>query len=403
MEHNILESINEEELGARLRRERQRTGLTQAAAADVIGVARTTLLAIEQGNRRIRANELIGLARAYGCQVSDFVRPQPPVLSFDDQFRGVKVEGVTSDQLRENITLFEEVCFNYLALEETVGAVRRPRVSAPYPLTGVAIEQAAERIAIEERSRLGLGDGPIPQLRDILENDVGLRVFSLPFHPSEQIAGMYTYSEELGGCIASNSQQVAERRLWFLARAFAHFLTERNNALVLSLGEQARLSRGERFAQAFAEYFLMPTTGLLRRAHPVLAEDGRPTTAHLCLLADYYGVTAEAMTRRLERIHIIRNGSWDRISERHREVESLAESPATYRTESTTDPGDYFPKRYRFLAVYALDHSLISEGQFARYLRVDRLKARGIAHEVRSEMDGLSSSSLVGSEMAVIA
>ena len=42
-----------------------------------------------------------------------------------------------------------------------------------YDVTNMPIEAAAESIAIAERQRLGLGDSPVPMLRNILEQSVG--------------------------------------------------------------------------------------------------------------------------------------------------------------------------------------------------------------------------------------
>ena len=60
-------------------------------------------------------------------------------------------------------------------------------------------EKAAEELAAAERMRLGLGDGPVAHLRDALEADVGLRIFTLDL-PS-RVAGLFAYSEDLGGCV----------------------------------------------------------------------------------------------------------------------------------------------------------------------------------------------------------
>jgi len=53
-----------------------------------------------------------------------------------------------------------------------------------YRISGLPISHAAEGLASQERNRLGLGDGPIPILRDLLEQEVGLRIFYLPLCPS---------------------------------------------------------------------------------------------------------------------------------------------------------------------------------------------------------------------------
>jgi len=61
-----LEQIMPVEAGERLRIAREGAKITQAAAASAIGVARTTIVAIEQGERRARINELQQLAKLYG-------------------------------------------------------------------------------------------------------------------------------------------------------------------------------------------------------------------------------------------------------------------------------------------------------------------------------------------------
>ena len=85
----------------------------------VIDVARTTITAIEKGERRIKAEELIKLARAYGRQVSDFVRPAPKIDPFQVQFRGPYTR--TSEDataITTYIDELEQLCRNYLELEQ---------------------------------------------------------------------------------------------------------------------------------------------------------------------------------------------------------------------------------------------------------------------------------------------
>ena len=41
------------------------------------------------------------------------------------------------------------------------------------------------------------------------------------------VAGIYSYTEELGGCIAVNARHPAERRRWSMAHEYGHFLTRR--------------------------------------------------------------------------------------------------------------------------------------------------------------------------------
>src|SRR5882724_370057 len=127
METNILDTIDMRELGKELQQARIKRGLTQEEAAKIIEVARTTITAIEKGERRIKAGELISLARAYGRQVSDFVRQRPQVESFQPQFRAqfrgpYLLTDLDEQAITPSIATLEELCRDYLELEEIMEA-----------------------------------------------------------------------------------------------------------------------------------------------------------------------------------------------------------------------------------------------------------------------------------------
>ena len=75
--HESLEQLSPTDTGERLRIAREAANVTQAAAATAIGVARTTMIAIEQGERRVRIDELQKLAKVFGHRSMRFcvVRP----------------------------------------------------------------------------------------------------------------------------------------------------------------------------------------------------------------------------------------------------------------------------------------------------------------------------------------
>ena len=76
MSVQILDTIDAKKLGQELQRARKRERHDpRSSGAESIDATRTTMVAIEKGERRIRSGELIKLAEAYGRQVSDFPRP----------------------------------------------------------------------------------------------------------------------------------------------------------------------------------------------------------------------------------------------------------------------------------------------------------------------------------------
>jgi Zn-dependent peptidase ImmA (M78 family)/DNA-binding XRE family transcriptional regulator len=386
MESNILDHIDLRQIGKELQEARKNRGITQEAAAAVLGVARTTITAIEKGERRLKAGELIRLARAYGRQVSDFVRQRPEFESFQPQFRGPYLPTAVDEQtIASSIGILEELCRDYLELEEIMKAPLTRKYPPIYEVAGLPPEQAAESVAIEERNRLGLGDGPIPILRYLLEQDVGFRLFYLPLPP--RFSELYVYDDAVGACMAINRQHPEERRRWSAAHGYAHFLAHRYKAEVAVDNGYRRQPESERFADAFARYFLMPSGGLIRRFNDIRRTQEKVTPADLCTLAHYYGVSVEALTRHLEDLKLLPTGTWDTLRDRGFKVREaqrqlgLAEIPA---------PDETLPRRYQYLVLTAFEQELITEGQLAHFLRVDRLEARRAIEVLRENTHGVS-------------
>ncbi|NES65979.1 MAG: ImmA/IrrE family metallo-endopeptidase [Okeania sp. SIO2D1] len=239
------------------------------------------------------------------------------------------------------------------------------------------IERTAEAIALEERQRLGLGDGPIPLLRDTLEQSVGLRIFYLKM-PSKY-SGVYTYDEKLGGCMAINANHPEERRRWSLAYGYLHFLAHRLTSVVGLIERQyQKMPESEQLAEAFPKYFLMPTSGLMKRFNNICRanKNQKFTPTNLFILARYYGVSVEAIANRLEEMELLPSGTWERLHYGGFIVRKVQEELGL---EAILPHADTTPAHYQHLAIEALDLGLITEGRFANFLNVDRLEARRIA------------------------
>ena len=82
-----MQELVDTDVGARLRVAREGAGLTQAAAAEAIGVARTTLVALEKGQRRPRIGEIQELARRYGTSANALLRREAAHVDLTPRFR----------------------------------------------------------------------------------------------------------------------------------------------------------------------------------------------------------------------------------------------------------------------------------------------------------------------------
>jgi Zn-dependent peptidase ImmA (M78 family)/DNA-binding XRE family transcriptional regulator len=382
---NILDKIDLRQLGERLQQARKKSGMTQADAAQIIDAARTTIVAIEKGERRLKPNELIKLARAYGQAVSNFVRQSPIIEPFEVQFRAAYRRSETEEaQINPAIWRLEELCQNYLELEKIMDAPLPRNYPQEYDVTNMPIEAAAESIAIAERQRLGIGDSPIPILRDVLEQSVGLRIFYLEM-PSKY-SGVYSYDEQFGGCIAINAKHPEDRRRWSLAHEYLHFLAHRRKPVLDYENQYQRKPDTERLADSFPDYFLMPTSGLLKRFNDMYQTHGKFTPTNLFTLAHYYGVSIEALGNRLESIKLIPSGTVERLRDRGLKVRKVQQELGLEEIPQRTD---MLPIHYQYLAIEAFDQGLITEGRFANFLGVDRIEARRIAELLRDYSSGM--------------
>ncbi len=381
MQQDVLEATDPRVLGRRLQEARKARHFTQKEVAESLGLARTTITALENGERRIRPKELIQLARLFGRSVSSLVGPRATGEDFYVQFRAAVAGARTrkdQEELERGVQSFQGLCEDYLYLERLNGAPIRRSYPSQYLISGVSPEVAAEDVASSERNRLGMGDGPILNLREILESDVGVRVFYTEL-PS-RVAGLFAYTEELGGCIAVNSKHPEERRRWSMAHEFGHFLTSRFRSEVSMLATYERVPAGERFADAFARCLLMPAAGLRRRFHEIFrASEGKLTVAEVCRVAHYYFVSVQAMMLRMEELRLLPGGAWERLRDRGFKVREAQEQLGW--VPQAHDDGS-LPIRYQLLAIRAFEEGKLSEGELANVLRVDRVSARRIVQRL---------------------
>ena len=375
MQKDEASGIEPRALGRRLQEARRARGMTQQDVADTLGLARTTVTALEKGERRARPDEIIRMAGIFGRPVSELVGDREPIPDFAVQFR-TAVGDAESPQAREELSQavleFQRLCEDYLYIERLNGTALQQNYIPQYSIRGSSPEDAAEDIASAERNRLGLGDGPLLNIREVLEDDVAIRVFTTNL-PS-RVAGLFAYTEKLGGCIAVNALHPQERRRWSMAHEYGHFLTSRFHSEISILGTFRRVPAAERFADAFARCFLMPATGLRRRFNEMSrANDGVMTAADICRIAHYYFVSVETMTLRLEELRLLPGGTWDRLRDRGFRVrEAQQQLGLTHRP----DGEGMFPMRYQLLAIRAYEEGNLTEGELSQLLRVDRVSAR---------------------------
>jgi Zn-dependent peptidase ImmA (M78 family)/transcriptional regulator with XRE-family HTH domain len=377
------QDISPQVVGSRLQEARKARGLTQQYAAEALGMSRPTYVAIEKGERVAQPQELIRLAELYGRTIHELLRQRPPIRDFVPHFRAAATEAREgTPDLDKAAALLQQLSDDYVELEQLCRTPLPRNYPAVYDISGLDPTEAAEQVAAAERNRLGLGDGPVANLRELLETDVGLRIFHIEL--PVRISGLFIFTEELGACIAVERRHPAGRRLWSLCHEYAHFLVHRYEAEVTVLRADSHGSRKERFADSFAKAFLMPGLGLRRRFNDLLRSAGQITPAALITLADLYGGSFEALLLRLEDLCLLPVGTWHRLKGDKFRVKEAQQMLGV--GPGTGEP--MLPRRFMSLAVRAYEAESLSEGELVEVLHTDRQQARQIVQELttRSEV-----------------
>lgn len=380
----ILHLLDHRELGRKLRNARRKRGMTQEQAAEVIGVGRTTMVAIEKGTRPVSPIELLRLSIAYGKDISKFIEEANREAQFaDPQFRGPADYDTESDaEIEAWVDELKELSYSCFEVESILEAPLVRKYPLEYQVGQLNAHESAESIALEERQRLGLGDGPIHALRDLLEQEVGLRIYCLPIKPS-RFSAIYVYSDQIGACIAVNSQHPIERMRMSLAHDYGHFLTFRQMPKVYTEQHGARRSRREILAEQFAIHFLMPASGIFRRFASVQSSKGRVTPYDVVEMAHYFGVSFQALLYRLEGLKLIPSGMHDYLRAQGFKVRDAQHQLAIERNTLSVSR---LPMRHQLLAIEAYRKGLLGESELAALFEVDRSRARELAILPREEI-----------------
>jgi Zn-dependent peptidase ImmA (M78 family)/DNA-binding XRE family transcriptional regulator len=364
-------------VGSNVASARKKAKLTQDALAKLIGVSRPTIVAMESGQRAMTELELHAIANKVGASLRDLLNLGAPDASATVRFRATR----STDEVQSALGALEDYGRRYVRLEQLASDRIVRREPPTFSLDRAKnIDRAAEELAATERLRLGLGDGPLPDLRVVFEEDAGLRIFGLDELRRTKISGLFAYSREYGPLVGFNAAHDPRRVRWTLCHEYAHYLTERYEPeITIDAGDHPiRRDRGEVFANAFASRFLMPATGLSRRFSDMLSDaDGEIKVAHLLMLAQFFEVSFQALTQRLEDIGRVTRGTYDMLRDRgFRPLE--AEEFLGFERR----PLDRLPFRYVFLVATLYARGTISEGDVATYLRTDRLSARELLQRV---------------------
>lgn len=368
------------EIGERLRIAREATKLTQTAAAEAIGAARTTIVAIEQGKRRIRIDELQKLTKLYSTSANAILRREAIHVDMIPRFR--KLASHTDEAASSAARLLNDLVRAEVELENVLGVVRQSNYPTERPILPGDVYSQAEQDAQELRDWLGLGPGPVLDVVSILSLQMGLRVYVRPLDAS--ISGLFAFDDATGGAVLLNMNHPFARLKQTAAHELGHFISARRSPEIYT-DQEKFVSREERYANAFQRCFLTPAREIRQRFAEITAGQTHLTRRHVILLAYMFGVSREATVRRLEELKLAKEGTWDWFAANGGITDEQAQQvlgTLSERNQYAAEAQQLVPLRLSLLAREAWKREIYSEGQLARLLQLNR-------HEIRELLDGV--------------
>ncbi len=287
---------------AHLKQAREQTGLTQDAFARSLGLSSEFISLLEAGKRAPSLETLSRIATALNREPSFFFSEREPAFTL--LFRAASLD----DRARAELDHFQRYVEDYLRLEEATG---RRLEEAPL-CTG---NLSPERLAAEERRRLGLGDEPVRDIFALVERS-GLRIMRRIMPLEVRISGFFVHLEAQEASFALiNASQTLCRQVFTAAHEYCHYLKDRHDGPLIHsqaifYGEPESgprtpgLAAKEQFAQTFAAHFLMPPSKV-RECIEKETVSRRLSYDDVLFAKRYFGVSAQAMLRTLRDLGLL--------------------------------------------------------------------------------------------------
>ena len=276
-------------LGKRIRARRLVLGLTQAdvvrglAAVENTPLTKAALSKYEIGKSEPRATVLLSLARILQCKPEYFL-PKPEFRVEWIAFRRKAGLGKTEQEriletAREHVNA--NICFQELLGDTTTPVKREARV--------ITSLEAAETVAQDIRTEWGIGFWPIESITSALEAD-GVTIIPVAGRPG--FDGLSGFADATFPFVVCNQNAPIDRYRMNLAHELGHLVIEP--------------TRDEKLDEALAFRF---AGALLAPAEMVFKTVGQKRSQvdirELLMLKEEYGISIQALIRRLLDLEII--------------------------------------------------------------------------------------------------
>jgi Zn-dependent peptidase ImmA (M78 family)/DNA-binding XRE family transcriptional regulator len=329
----------------RFKSARKMSGLTLQGLADKLGnrISKQALNKYESGDTKPDLTLIAPLCEALGLNPDFFHRERRVELAHYSFRKLVKLP--TSEQSMA-VEKTKDELERYLELEDLLGMQSNFKREVPNLPKGITTREQAEQAAEAVRAAFNLGNDPIFNIVETLE-DKGIKVVSFP--ADDSFSGMSTYVDEQTPVVVLNSNPgiKLDRRRFTAMHELAH--------LLLDFGELEEKDE-ERLCDAFAGAMLLPKEKVFEMF------GGRHRTSiiwkEMVQVKELYGISLRAMLYRLKDNGIITDYDLTTYMKELSRFYGRKNEPGEYK-------GDETPKRFRQLLYRALAEEIITTSKAA--------------------------------------
>ncbi len=288
-------------VGTKIRKLRESMGLTQEQLAKSVGLSSEFISLLELGKRVPSLDSLSSITTFFKKDISFFM------VEREEGFNLVMQSPHLDKKAKRVLKKFQNYADQYLWLEDLTG--RRLNLAPVY--TNIT----PERMADQERRRLGLGNEPIRHVLSLLELN-GLRILRYAIPADSNISGVHIFIELKQAAFALvDSHLPYDRQVFTAVHEYSHYLKDRFDEPVVDnpdifVDEYVTLYHPrERFAQRFASCFLMPRDKVREIVEKDLGKS-RLDFDDVLYLKIYFGVNSVDMLNTLKEMGYIPPIRW---------------------------------------------------------------------------------------------
>ena len=347
------------ELAARLKAARESLGFTLTEAAQMLGFQNyQTLKSIEDGEREVKASELSFFSKSYFISISNLIG-QKDIQQPNDFIWRNPPDANKKKQIEAKIYY---KCEQYSLLEKLLNIKSKKSIFFDLTLDEMRTNNDISNLAEEFRGCSNLGSRPAFTLQKILEQDFSIKIL---FEQIPEGSAVLLHHSEFGSVIVINSEETPWRRNYDLAHELFHLITWK----IISqndLYKSAHFDQIEKKAEQFASILLLPAVEVKAKIMERIENQNGLTYSDLIDIAMEFGISMQALLYRMANIGMMK---WEDADKYAKDQELIKMSRQKRNKEKEEKPNI---ERFNALAIRCLRKGLISRGQFAKIVGIDR-------------------------------